>query len=225
MNSSEEKISASFELQKALDYIGELLPTTEPLQIGLTDLDSAHVQPTVGPIAAVLLEVLVHSVRPRRILEIGTSYGFSACVLGRAAASYGGTLTSIELNERLAVAARENVKAANLERTVEIILTDAHKAIFEIDGPFGLILQDGDKHSYLAMLDRLTELLEPGGLLITDDVLFPAMALPQSAQGWRAAVASYNTVLKAHPLLRTVWLPIGDGVAVSVKQVARMDEE
>ncbi len=225
MNPTKENISSSFELQKALDYIGELLPVTEPLQAGPTDLNGEHVQPTVGPMAAVLLEVLVHSVRPRRILEIGTSYGFSACVLGRAAASYGGAVTSIELNERLAAVARRNVKAANLDRTVEIMLADARKAIFEIDGPFGLILQDGNKDSYLAMLDRLTELLEPGGLLITDDVLFPVMALPQSAQGWRAAVASYNMVLKAHPLLRTVWLPIGDGVAVSVKQVARVDEE
>jgi predicted O-methyltransferase YrrM len=224
MNPNEENISSSFELQKALDYIGVLLPATDSLQTGPTGLPGEHLQPTVGLIAAVLLEVLVRSVRPRRILEIGTSYGFSACVLGRAAASYGGTVTSIELNERLADVARTNVKAANLERTVEIILADARKAIFELDGPFGLILQDGDKDSYLAMLDRLTELLEPRGLLITDDVLFPVMALPESAQGWRAAVAAYNTALKGHPLLRTVWLPIGDGVAVSVKQVARVDD-
>ncbi|MBU1707560.1 hypothetical protein KKB28_06570, partial [bacterium] len=70
---------------------------------------------------------------------------------------------------------------------------------------------------YTNLLNRLVDLLEPGGGLISDDVLFPVMTLPPSAESWRIAMLEYNQKLKLHPMLRTVWLPIGDGVAISVK--------
>ena len=69
----------------------------------------------------------------------------------------------------------------------------------------------------MTQLNRLIELLEPGGLLISDDVLFPVMTLLPSAENWRIAMLEYNQRLKSHPMLRTVWLSIGDGVAISVK--------
>ena len=67
------------------------------------------------------------------------------------------------------------------------------------------------------MLPRLIDLLEPHGLLITDDVLFPVMELPESVKRWQQAMRIYNRTLQTSPELETVWLPIGDGVAVSVK--------
>jgi predicted O-methyltransferase YrrM len=67
------------------------------------------------------------------------------------------------------------------------------------------------------MLDRLVELLQPGGTLVTDDVLFPVMNLPTSATGWKRAIAAYNLALALRTDLQTVWLPIGDGVAMSLK--------
>ena len=210
-------MNPSFDHQKALDYISELLPAIEPLKIDGNKLDSIPVQPTVGFEAAALLDVLVRSLRPRRILEIGTSYGFSACVLGRAAKSYGGTVTTLEINEALVNTARQNVEAADLQDTVEIRAVDAVTALQEKMDSFGFIVQDGNKNDYTILLNRLIELLEPGGLLISDDVLFPVMTLPSSAESWRIAMSEYNQNLKSHPVLRTIWLPIGDGVAISVK--------
>lgn len=207
----------AYDWRAALDYLASLHAPPEPLAVSAEELTGEPIQPTVGQHAAALLDVLVLMRRPSRILEIGTSYGYSACVLGRAAATYGGQVWTIERRERLSQAARDNLAACGLEKTVNVVVGDARRILPELDGFFGMIVQDGGKDDYLPLLDAVVDHLEPGGLLVSDDVLFPVMTLPSSALHWAKAMADYNCALAAHPRLRSVWLPIGDGVAVSVK--------
>jgi predicted O-methyltransferase YrrM len=207
----------AYQLTRALDYIESL--QADPGRLAVEDLDdeTVRIQPTIGPIAAGVVDLLVRAGRITRILEVGTSLGYSACALGRAARAHGGSVLTIEIDERIAGIARENVAAAGLDDTVRVLVADAKTAVREMIGPFGLILQDGHKDDYLPMLDRLVELLGPGGYLVSDDVLFPVMDLPARAEGWGRAIERYNQALKGRADLRTVWLPIGDGVAVSVR--------
>ncbi|MFZ5432366.1 MAG: O-methyltransferase [Calditrichota bacterium] len=208
----------SYELRDAVKYIEPLLPDIPDLPYAENALSGVPIQPTVGTHAAALLEVLICTRRPQRILEIGTSFGYAACVMGRVAAEYGGSVTTIEVREELASAARRNVAAKGLTDTVEVIQADADDVIEELAGPYGLILQDGHKMKYASLLDRLVSKLESNGILVTDDVLFPVMKLPESVASWQTAVDQYNRMLTIHPQLHTVWLPIGDGIAVSVKR-------
>ena len=87
-----------------------------------------------------------------------------------------------------------------------------------------LIFQDGDKRLYGPMLDRLVDLLRPGGLLLTDNVLWDGEVVPgyvpsprRNADDTRA-IADYNERLNAHPRLMTSIVPLRDGVAISVKR-------
>jgi predicted O-methyltransferase YrrM len=96
--------------------------------------------------------------------------------------------------------------------------------LHKIAGPFDLIFQDGDKKQYGSMLDRLVELLRPGGLLVTDNVLWDGDVVPgfkktptQNAADTRA-IAAYNRQIHSHPSLGTSIVPLRDGVAISVKQ-------
>jgi predicted O-methyltransferase YrrM len=207
----------AYDMPRALAYIESLQRAPDRLDAEEIRDEAVQIQPTIGVIAAGLVDLLVRSGRIARILDIGTSLGYSACVLGRAARPHDGRVLSIEVDERIARVARDNIAAADLADTVGILVADAKAAIRELDGRFGLILQDGHKDDYLPMLDRLIELLEPGGFLISDDVLFPVMDLPASAKGLGRAIERYNQALKGRTELRTIWLPIGDGVAVSVK--------
>src|SRR5204863_5486043 len=90
-----------------------------------------------------------------------------------------------------------------------------------------VIFQDGDKQLYSPLLDRLVTLLRPGGLLITDNVLWDGevvpgfVARPQRDPGDTRAIAEYNERLAAHPQLITSIVPMRDGVAISVKKPAR----
>ena len=94
----------------------------------------------------------------------------------------------------------------------------------KVSGPFDLIFQDGDKKMYAPMLDRLVDLLRPGGLLVTDNVLWDGEVVPgfakephHNADDTRAIV-EYNQRLSTHPGLVTSIVPLRDGVAVSVKR-------
>ena len=208
----------AYDWHNAQEYIEGLLPEEiRELQAdGGVGADLPQ-QPTIGPDVAQLVGVLILAGRPKRVLEIGTSAGYSALAMGRGLRQVGGTLVTIEIDPRLAEAAGENIRQAGLDNVIEIVIDDANRVIGELTGPFGLILQDGGKDDYLQMLPRLVELLEPHGMLVTDDVLFPVMDLPDEVKRYKYALSLYNEALQNRDDLQTVWLPIGDGVAVSVK--------
>jgi caffeoyl-CoA O-methyltransferase len=206
------------DLRDVQDYFEKLLPAEiRALEDESKPGQGQVAQPTIGPSVAQLVDVLILSARPQRVLEIGTSTGYSAIAMGRALRMVGGLLTTIEIDPRLAEAAIRNIGEAGLEDVVEVVVDDANHVIGDLSETFGLVLQDGDKEDYLGMLPRLVALLAPHGLLITDDVLFPVMDLPEEARRYQYALGLYNEALHNRPDLQTVWLPIGDGVAVSVR--------
>lgn len=212
----------SYDWHSAQEYLDGLLPDEiRELEAKARGAPDVPTQPTIGPSVAQLVDVLILATRPKHVLEIGTSVGYSAIAVGKALRQVGGRLTSIEIEPRLAESACENIRAAGLESVVEVVIDDANQVIDKLSGPFGLILQDGSKDDYLQMLPRLVELLEPHGLLVTDDVLFPVMDLPAEAKRYEYALSLYNEALQNEAELQTVWLPIGDGAAVSVKATRR----
>jgi caffeoyl-CoA O-methyltransferase len=101
---------------------------------------------------------------------------------------------------------------------------DAALLLAKVAGPFDLIFQDGDKSQYTPALDRLVARLRPGGLLVTDNVLWDGEVVPgftdrpaKNAADTRA-IAEYNLRLNADPRLVTATVPLRDGVAISVKR-------
>jgi len=212
-----------YDWNEAQEYLKGLLPQESSKLEGVSQADATPTQPTIGPWAAQLVDVLIFALRPDRVLEIGTSTGYSAIAMGQALQRVGksdpplAALTTIEIDPRLAETARRNIAEAGLTDVIDVVIDDANEVITHLPGPFGLILQDGNKDDYLQMLPRLVELLKPYGLLVTDDVLFPVMEIPNASRRWQYALGLYNEALQARPELQTVWLPIGDGVAISVK--------
>jgi caffeoyl-CoA O-methyltransferase len=208
----------SYDWHNAQEYLEGLLPDDiRGLETERKRAAALPIQPSIGPSVAQLVDILILATRPKRVLEIGTSTGYSAIAMGRALKQTGGRLTTIEIEPRLAEVARENILDAGLEGVVEVVIDDANLVLDDVPGPFGLILQDGNKDDYLKMLPPLVERLEPHGLLVTDDVLFPVMDLPDDARRYQYAMSLYNESLQNRADLQTVWLPVGDGVAVSVK--------
>ncbi len=205
----------NYDWHNAQEYLEGLLP--EEIRRLQTRSAGPPGQPTIGPSVAQLVGVLILATRPKNVLEIGTSSGYSAIAMGRALQLIGGRLTTVEIDPRLAQAAERNIAEAGLDDVVEVVVDDANQVIAKLSGSFGLILQDGNKDDYLQMLPRLVELLEPHGLLVTDDVLFPVMELPAEVRPYQYALTLYNEALQNRPELQTVWLPIGDGASISVK--------
>lgn len=183
--------------------------------------DAANL-PLVIPEVGALLHVLTLAVGARRALEIGTAIGYSGSWIARALRPEG-LLITLELDAQRAARAKANFARAGVGERTSVMIGDASVLVAKVQGPFDVIFQDGDKRQYGPLLDRLTALLRPGGLLITDNVLWDGEVVPgyidppvrNSAD--TAAVAAYNARLSAAANLKTSWLPLGDGVAVSIK--------
>ena len=133
--------------------------------------------PLVDAEVGALLRVLATAVNATRILEIGTAIGYSGIWLAGALPA-GGMLLTMEMDADRARQARDNFAKAGLADRAHIMVGDARLLLAKVSGPFDLIFQDGDKRLYSPLLDRLAALLRPGGLLITDNVLWGGEAVP-----------------------------------------------
>jgi predicted O-methyltransferase YrrM len=215
--------------------MGQIVP--DPVERYLAGLNR-HVDPVLQEIArrgaeqdlplidaevGLLLRVLAMAIGAKRILEIGTAIGYSGIWLA-GALPVDGMLVTLEMDQARARVARENFARAALADRVSVVVGDAQRMLAKVSGPFDLIFQDGDKKLYTPLLDRLVALLRPGGLLITDNVLWDGEVVPgfknapeRNADDTRA-IAEYNERLNAHPELVTATVPLRDGVAIAVKR-------
>jgi caffeoyl-CoA O-methyltransferase len=207
-------------------YLGGLNRLHDPLLDEIAARGEREDLPLIDPEVGALLRVLATASGARRILEIGTAIGYSGLWLAGALPPDGMLLT-MEMNPERAAAARENFAKAGLADRVNVIVGDAQRMIAKVAGPFDLIFQDGDKHAYAPMLDRLVALLRPGGLLVTDNVLWDGEVVPgfvtppkRDAASTRA-ISEYNERLNGHPQLVTATVPLRDGVSISVRRGER----
>jgi predicted O-methyltransferase YrrM len=182
--------------------------------------------PAISADTGWLLHVLAVASAPKRILEIGTGYGYSGIRLSRALAPEG-MLFTIERDPARAATARQHFARAGLGSRVSVMVGEATRLVHKVAGPFDMIVQDGSKDQYETVLDRLVGLLRPRGVLVSDNILWQGDVVPgfraepvHSAES-TALIVRYSRRLEADPRLATVFLPVGDGVAVSV----RRDEE
>ncbi|KAF8911350.1 O-methyltransferase [Mucidula mucida] len=128
-----------------------------------------------------LLQLLATSIRAKRILEIGTLGGYSAIWLARALPE-DGELVTLELNERHAQVARENIAIAGLSSKVKVIVGPATAALVEMqpDPPFDFIFIDADKASNTDYFTHAKRLVRTGGTIIVDNMMLVGLVANMS---------------------------------------------
>jgi caffeoyl-CoA O-methyltransferase len=204
-------------------YLSGLNRAGNPLLDAIARTGAEQALPLVDAEVGALLRVLAMSVGARRILEIGTAVGYSGIWLAGALPEDGMLLT-LEIDPERARVARANFEQAGLTGLVSVVVGDAALLLAKVSGPFDLIFQDGSKPLYVTLLDKLVSLLRPGGLLVTDNVLWNGDVVPGLVSPPRPetadmrSIALYNERLNAHSELLTSTIPLRDGVAISVKR-------
>jgi len=204
-------------------YLGSLNRQSDDVLTAIARAGERDDLPLVDPEVGALLRVLVLATRATRVLEIGTAIGYSGVWMAGALPKESMFIT-MEVDESRAKTARANFALAGLADRVSVIVGDAQRMLHKVAGPLDLIFQDGDKKQYGPMLDTLVGLLRPGGVLVTDNVLwngeivpgFPARPHRDPSDG--IAIAAYNEAINNHPSLVTSIVPLRDGVAISVKR-------
>ena len=170
-----------------------------------------------------LLKVLLELTAPSRILEVGTAVGFSALLMS----TYGPgecRITTIENYEKRISAARENFKKAGKEKQITLLEGDAQKVLKTLEEPFDFIFMDAAKGQYIHFLPDILRLLVKGGILISDNVLQDGdiiqshFAVERRNRTIYKRMREYLGTLKNSSELETAILPLGDGVALSVRK-------
>ena len=199
-------------LARTDDYIEErFAPQDEALEAALRESRRAGLpQIQVSPNEAKLLQLLAEMVGARRILEVGTLGGYSAIHFGRALPE-DGTLISLEIDERHAEVARENVERAGLSGKVEIRVGDARELLAGIaeggEGPFDVVFIDADKSGYPEYLEWSLRITRPGSLILGDNTVRGGNILDPRDDSARAT-NEFNERIAGDPRLSAILLPI-----------------
>ena len=169
------------------------------------------------------LKVLLMIKRPMRILEVGAAVGFSSILMSEYMPE-GGHITTIENYDKRIPIARANFKRAGKEEQIDLIEGDALEVMHGLEGPYDLIFVDAAKGQYIHYLPEVMRLLGTDGVLVSDnvlqegDIIESRFAVERRNRTIHSRMREYLYELKHHDQLQTSIIPLGDGVAVSVKR-------
>ena len=169
------------------------------------------------------LKVLLMIKRPMRILEVGAAVGFSSILMSEYMPE-GGHITTIENYDKRIPIARANFKRAGKEEQIDLIEGDALEVMHGLEGPYDLIFVDAAKCQYIHYLPEVMRLLGTDGVLVSDnvlqegDIIESRFAVERRNRTIHSRMREYLYELKHHDQLQTSIIPLGDGVALSVKR-------
>ena len=163
------------------------------------------------------LKVLLMIKRPMRILEVGAAVGFSSILMSEYMPE-GGHITTIENYDKRIPIARAK------EEQIDLIEGDALEVMHGLEGPYDLIFVDAAKGQYIHYLPEVMRLLGTDGVLVSDnvlqegDIIESRFAVERRNRTIHSRMREYLYELKHHDQLQTSIIPLGDGVALSVKR-------
>jgi predicted O-methyltransferase YrrM len=154
-----------------------------------------------------LLAVLVRATLARRVLEIGTSNGYSTLWLADAARAIGGAVTTIESSEYKVALATTNFARSGLAAFITLVHDDAGRVLGRsADDAFDLVFLDSERFEYVGWWPDLKRVLRPGGLLVVDNAISHVEEM-----------APFVTLVAAETSFTTTLVPVGNGEFLAVK--------
>lgn len=180
-----------------------------------------HGVPIMRKQVANFIYTLVKLVKPKKILEVGMAIGYSASIMKRA---YSETkISTMEIEESSICEATKHFKAQGIESDITIFKGDAKDIVPNVSGNFDFIFLDGPKSYYIKFLPYLIDVLNKGGVLVADNVLFRdyiagEKKFPKDKCTIVKNLREFLIEISNRKDLSTTILPFGDGVSISIKE-------
>lgn len=204
-------------LYQGLDeYLLGITPEREPVLKEMEALAKEKDFPIIGPLVGRFLYQLAQMTAARRILELGSGYGYSAFWFARAIGARG-QIFCTEGEAENARRARDFFKRGKIKTRIEYRIGDALKLASKLPGKFDIILNDIDKWEYPAVVPFAEKRLKKGGVLVTDNLLWSAQVLDENPDPNTQGILEYTKQIYASKNFFTTILPIRDGISVSMR--------
>lgn len=203
------------------DYLRDLLGGDHEVAEAMEREAEERDFPIVDRVVGVTLEVLARTIGARRVLEMGSGYGYSAYWFARAVGP-GGEVHMTEGDPENQRKAMDYLGRADLADMVRSHVGNALQIIDELDGEFDLIFCDIDKSDYPEAWVKASERIRVGGLYLCDNVLWDGRVVtgedrPGLPSGWTEAVRQHNRLIAADERYRSTIVPTRDGVMVALR--------
>jgi caffeoyl-CoA O-methyltransferase len=198
-------------------YAEEHTTPPEPLPAELAEETRASLrlpEMLTGTIEGRFLELLVYSVRARRVLELGTYSGYSALSMA-AGLPDDGRIDTCEVDETHAAVARRYIERAGLSDRITVHLGPALDTLGRLDGPFDFVFIDADKKNYRNYYEAVLPKLAPRGLIAVDNTLWSGRVADESDDDETTRVIrEFNDHVRADDRVVSVLLTVRDGVTL-----------
>ncbi len=206
------------------DYLESLVPKRSEFLTELrkrSSLEESYA-PIVQKQTEQLLITMLKLKKPRRVLEIGSAVGYSAILMADNLPKESSIIT-VERYKKHADIAVDNIFKAGYEGKIRLIEGEAAEVLHWLDGTFDFVFLDAAKGQYIEFLPDILRLLESGGVLFSDNILFKGMLEDEEKVVRRKItivkrLKMYLEEIMNNSELTTSIIPIGDGVAISVKK-------
>lgn len=209
--------------ERTITYLHSLeLPESDIIEKIEQEALKAHV-PIIRKETQSFLKVLLMIKKPLRILEIGAAVGFSAILMSEYMPE-DGHITTVENYKKRIPVALENFRRAGREKQITLLEGDALEIMKTLCGTYDFIFMDAAKGQYIQYMPEAIRLLTPGGVLVSDnvlqdgDIIQSRFAVERRNRTIHSRMREYLYKLKHDERLETSILPLGDGIALSVKR-------
>ncbi len=198
-------------------YLRRVMPPREKVPAAMEKYARRNRFPIIGPQVGRFLYQLAIATKARKILELGSGFGYSAYWFSMATGKRGHiTMTDSDENNR--DRAMKYFRQAGLESKINFILGDALQIAAGLKGPYDIILNDIDKHEYPDTIEVAARLLRPGGFFITDNIIWSGRVYDAAVKDRTTrGVRKFTKYLYADRRFFTTIMPVRDGIAVAMK--------
>jgi predicted O-methyltransferase YrrM len=205
------------------DYVESLVPMRD---LAISEMERFAKDNDIPIMELVGIEALLQILRltqPKRILEIGTAIGYSAIRMAKALPN--AKIITIERDEKRYKKALYYIEKTGTKNQIDVIFGDALEKYLslQVENDFDVLFIDAAKGQNKNFFENYQTLLTANGVIITDNVLFKGYVAEKeidsrNLRGLVSKIKSYNEWLKQHPAYDTVFLPVGDGIAISKRK-------
>ena len=201
-------------------YLDGLVPA-RPAELLAMEAEAARTAfPIIGPASGQLCYLLTRMIQARTVFELGSGFGYSTAWFAKAVLENGGGVVHHTVwDQTLSDRAQGHLAALGLGHLVKYRVLEAVQALRETPGPFDLIFCDIDKVGYPAALPVIESKLRPGGLLITDNLLWHGRIFDaKDTSPETAAIREYTRLMTSSPHWIAALVPIRDGLLVAQRR-------